>query len=270
MRGKKVYGECKLCGKQGELTFEHVPPKSAFNKHPVKLIEAENFFNLMTSRERLPWETDGIQYRSQQQGLGGYYLCQSCNNNTGTWYVDDYVQFAQTIVSCIRTQSDTSFTGLQIKLANFRPLPFFKAVMTMFCDINEECFGDDQLRNYLLTKETTQFDCAKYRVFMFIFDGKLQRMSPLSCFVTNDADIVSISEIAAFPLGFALYIDCPETYKPQGVEITYFGGYEYNQAGVLDIAIPKLSCNTHFPGDYRDADVIESIIRNNQHTSEGN
>lgn len=33
---KKIVGKCKLCGLEKELTFEHVPPKGAFNDTPSK------------------------------------------------------------------------------------------------------------------------------------------------------------------------------------------------------------------------------------------
>ena len=35
MAAAKPLGHCHLCGQYGELTFEHIPPRGAYNKHPV-------------------------------------------------------------------------------------------------------------------------------------------------------------------------------------------------------------------------------------------
>ena len=34
-RKQKTYGICRLCGENKELTFEHVPPETVFNKGAV-------------------------------------------------------------------------------------------------------------------------------------------------------------------------------------------------------------------------------------------
>ena len=31
----KHFGKCRLCGKECVLTYEHVPPRNAFNSHTV-------------------------------------------------------------------------------------------------------------------------------------------------------------------------------------------------------------------------------------------
>lgn len=35
-RKQKIYGMCRLCGENKELTFEHVPPETVFNKGAVR------------------------------------------------------------------------------------------------------------------------------------------------------------------------------------------------------------------------------------------
>ena len=46
----KIMGICHLCGKYTELTFEHVPPKSANNKDRAKLITGREIFNVKKLR----------------------------------------------------------------------------------------------------------------------------------------------------------------------------------------------------------------------------
>lgn len=68
----KHWGKCALCGKECELTFEHIPPRAAFNStpaRPVSGVEVLTEKNL-NDKERLPWDTTGLRYQNQQQRHG--------------------------------------------------------------------------------------------------------------------------------------------------------------------------------------------------------
>jgi hypothetical protein len=47
-------GICHLCGSNGELTFEHVLPRSAFNHNPVISISYEQAFKLQPEEKLAP------------------------------------------------------------------------------------------------------------------------------------------------------------------------------------------------------------------------
>ena len=72
---KKYYGQCCICGRESELTFEHIPPRAAFNQFALKQYDFWNY--LLHSNTR---------YIPSQRGAGKYSLCASCNNLTGEWY----------------------------------------------------------------------------------------------------------------------------------------------------------------------------------------
>ena len=42
----KHFGKCALCGKECELTFEHIPPRRAFNSTPARPVSGEEIFNV--------------------------------------------------------------------------------------------------------------------------------------------------------------------------------------------------------------------------------
>lgn len=75
--------------------------------------------------------------------------------------------------------------------------------------------------------------------------------------------MITLSEISTYPVGFTLYIDKPEVYKPEGVEITLFSEYNYDDEGEVEIIIPKLESNIFFSGDYRTKEEIEYVIQKN-------
>ncbi len=87
-------GPCRICGQIAELTREHIPPRSAFNKERVVHTAGEELFE------------DGIMTEPSagtyiQGGLSGYVLCTSCNNFTGTNYVRAYQEWVREAAGCI-------------------------------------------------------------------------------------------------------------------------------------------------------------------------
>lgn len=66
-RRRHVEGPCCICGTHAPLSWEHVPPESAFNSYPV----------VRASREQIrsPGSWDGEQGETLQRGSGAYTLC---------------------------------------------------------------------------------------------------------------------------------------------------------------------------------------------------
>jgi hypothetical protein len=42
---KKQIGVCHLCGELKALTFEHIPPKAAYNDKPILIQKYEHLFD---------------------------------------------------------------------------------------------------------------------------------------------------------------------------------------------------------------------------------
>ena len=130
----------------------------------------------------------------------------------------------------------------------------------MFCDINEDLMGDISLKPYLLNKEMIEFNRDKYSLYAYIHKGDIERMPGL-CVIASMNCIYTITEISGYPLGFALYIDKPKDFKPEGVEITLFSEFNYEDLVEMELIIPKLENNIFFPGDYRTKDEILNCMK---------
>jgi len=95
MASRKVKGICHICGINIELTYEHVPPRKAFNSKPVfyqdlqDLLEDQNFL-------------DSSQGKPNQKGVGGYTLCERCNTTTGSWYGTAYVDWTYKAMNVLK------------------------------------------------------------------------------------------------------------------------------------------------------------------------
>lgn len=164
MSRKPIYGKCRICGEERKLTFEHVPPETTFNSFSVKTISGDRLINSIADENVLPWEVGKEKGKIQQRGRGGYYLCPECNSKTGQWYVPEYSKFVKSIHYALQQSQDQEYNALIIKMEGIKPLPVFKQIMTMFCDINNGCMGDDSLRDYLLNKTSTSFNGDRYKL----------------------------------------------------------------------------------------------------------
>ena len=74
---KLIIDICHICGQHKKLSFEHVPPKAAFNDNPIL---RTNFEKVLASEN-----LDELQGKVQQRGSGAYTLCEKCNNDTSAF-----------------------------------------------------------------------------------------------------------------------------------------------------------------------------------------
>ena len=255
----QVLGNCKLCGEYRKLTFEHVPPKKAFNNSRVHVLEGEDAIKTM-SDGRMPWELLGIKYKHQQKGKGGYYLCEECNNKTGSWYANDYIQFVQSIWNAIRCEDITNVNVVEFKSKELYPSRIFKEMMVMFCDING--FGDDSLKQYLLSPTSTSIDIKKYRIFVYLVrEGSLEKSNGLQVICNIETGrYIQVSEITSFPVGIALYLELPEDYQPKGCEFSACAKIDYYKKCSMKFSLPILEANTMFNSDYRSKTEIQKLM----------
>ena len=150
MARRNTDGICRICRKLRELTYEHVPPRCAFNRAPARMYRLEQWVIL---------ESGGpAQYRKQQRGSGYVSLCEECNNRRGgRWNVPDFCLWARTGDAAIRrfpageTVTEASFRPTK----QLRPLPFAKQIVSMMLALNEPAFGAayPALREFVMEKE---------------------------------------------------------------------------------------------------------------------
>lgn len=249
---KAHIGKCALCQKEGKLTFEHIPPKSAFNAVPTRIITGEEIHQLISGENnREPWDALGLRYQNQQQGQGQYSLCEDCNNKTGSWYGSEYSAVVNATHLALSTMNDKFISSNCIGLNSFElyPLRFFKQIISMFLSINNGYF-DDNIRKYVLDKESTAFDSAKYRMYMYLTQGGINKLCPYTIKYTSGI-MTAVSEITTYPFGFILTVDQGDNYKLDCTDITEFGMCGYDEKNIYEIGVPVYETNTVMPLDFR-------------------
>lgn len=265
----KHFGKCALCGKKCNLTFEHIPPRKAFNWTPEKTVSGDQLINCVADESRKPWDFSGLKYNNDQRGSGAYTLCPSCNNLTGTWYGDDYVTFAKIFHHVMEKENPTAGQTVYVKL-KIKPLHVIKQIASMFCSVNNFDGSNTKiqdLRNFVLSKSSNDFPKGKFRIGMYLFAGGMRRRCPYTvrCLSgPNGVVLEAVSEIATYPVGLILYFDPPEDLEMPCTDITCFSDFNFGEDCLIEMQIPVYECNIMFPGDFRTKAEIDQCIEENR------
>lgn len=238
----------------GKLSFEHVPPKSAFNKATV--VEYK-------------WEDKLHQRRSKgkhrQGGVGSYTLCETCNNNTGDWYAREYVKWARTCHDILVNWSNLGIEHGSICLVNVYPLRFLKQVVTCLFSVVGEPTGDGFAKSapelVRFVQETHNQDLpAGFRFFLNLYGysrtgNTALRRSFLSGKITvqhgPNGELIPVSasvfdEITHPP--FQLIMTQDNMPFPNAVEITNFSDFGYDDQVDLEISLRVVRSDSPYPG----------------------
>lgn len=260
----KHYGKCALCGGIGKLTFEHIPPKSAFNSRPVRPVSGLDLLAKKTinDEKRMPWDTMGLKYENQQQGMGRYSLCANCNNNTGAWYGDAYTYFANVAHAAISNYSSNDPDGICFE--EIYPLRFIKQVLSMFCSSSgPDNPSLDSIRDFVLDKEAVGLDKNKYKLCMYFTKTTVMRQTGYMVVTKSSRtgfETMALSEITAYPFGFILYFHPTETWDYKGTDITELADCGFNDVASIHMPWRIEEMNDVFPESYRSKEEIRAAM----------
>lgn len=250
----KKFGKCHLCGKVGELSFEHVPPRKAFNEKPVVKAKFDEVLGLGPDAQ--------IKGPVQQRGMGDYTLCLKCNNDTGSWYGRSFVDWCyQGLEILLKTNAKPTL----IYLNYLFPLRILKQIITMFFSVNGPGFGDANpaLVKFVLNRDEYNLS-PKYRFFVYYNTSGRFRYAGVSAMVNvYTGKLWTLSEINFPPYGYVLTFDSgpPDSRL---FEITHFSKYRYNDHAVKALRLPVLPTHMWFPGDYRTKEEIEKQAKESE------
>lgn len=244
-----IVDECRICGSVGDLSFEHVPNREAYNKSTTIEYSWGDVFV----------KKDQVTGKIVQGGIGEYTLCEPCNNNTGHWYGGEYTRWAKACFEFLqtRTPSITEPDETIIILRDVYPLRFLKQVIVCFFSITPGLSKTyPQLAKFILDKDQTQLpeDCTFFMNFYFGTKPKLRRW-PIAGKLTilhKDGKLVPlsnsiISEITHPP--FALIMSDKSGFVGAG-NITHFADYTYDQHENITLKLRVIKGVSTLPGNF--------------------
>lgn len=245
----KHFGKCALCGVERELTFEHIPPRNAFNDKRVKLVSGETFFENMQAGEEAKAFSE-LKYENAQKGKGGYTLCRECNNNTGTWYGNDFIVFSQMVANIKASLGEPYESGIECYNLKIKPLNILKQVSSMFCSVNYSNKAKDMehLRQFVLDRHA--HDLGDCKIGVFCFAKGIERQYPFS-YLGHIGDLTNsccFSEIISNPFGFVLLGGGTNAFPYPVTEITDFSKFSFNEEITINISMPMYETKDMTPG----------------------
>ena len=193
---KKFVGQCCICGNVCELTKEHVPPHKAFNNFKNFGLNGDDFTKALQNKE--------FKTRINQNGACDYTLCAECNNNTGTWYANDYIEFVHYIHYFCKDKPEES-NCLTLKASQIKFGNIIKQIFAMFASsLKYNCVKDLGIDKYLLEKDNFKIDTSKFKLYCYInFDYMIEKTGVL-CAIKTDGTITTFASLKTYPLGFIL------------------------------------------------------------------
>lgn len=241
-------GNCALCGKYEPMTFEHVPPRCAFND---KIIFIQGYEQLLEKESLL----FGKKSRSNR-GFGKFALCASCNNNTGNWYAKDFCDFTK--------QGQKFLTdGAELPIVRgkyvIRPLNVIKQIILMFlvADSAGNLRKNKGIVEYVMHKQNRDFP-EKLNIYIYSNSCSHKRMHGLGFGMDmGTGEKFQWSEINFNPFGYFLTYDSlpPNEYM---VNINGFNDKEFNGMYNVDLITAYLKVSNSAIGSY------DNVPNNNQ------
>jgi hypothetical protein len=253
---------CHICRKEeARLSFEHVPPRSAFNS--AKTVA-------YGMREWLKRDEQGTLRggRQQQKGAGVRTLCVSCNNLTGAWYVGEIAIAARTGVQLLAKMDvaghdrSLDYFGLEVKFihssAGPHPLRLIKQIVTMMLATCPPELGSihPELAAYVLDRYRKDLP-ERFRVYISLYAGPNARTSGVAGILDGETGAqVILAEVAWPPFAYVMTIDSPED-SVRGADITRLSDFDYDTVADIEIVLPLGFGHTPYPADYRSEAMIE-------------
>jgi hypothetical protein len=232
-------GHCSLCGESRKLSFEHVPPQSAFNDKPIFMQDSDHLFNQKSY-------VYGKRMRSHK-GFGRHTLCEPCNNNTGSWYANDFAEFAHQGMKIIRGLDKPRYNIEGTYL--IKPLNVLKQILTMFMSADGIVLrSNKELVDFILDKNSNSFP-ERFKVYLYSTLSSRKRMCGYT--IATDANLKPQKwcEINFQPFGYLLADESEPAHKDM-VDISGFSKHAYNQKAAVLITTPYLIVESPFPGSY--------------------
>lgn len=136
-----VIEECRLCGIVKPLSFEHVPPRSAFNNVPRFYPVASEF---ISNRYRGGPAPTMIR---EPRGAGAYTLCVECNTKRCARYAQHFVEWA--VSWQVALDLDVTATSIPASLVTRRSR-VMKQIIAMMLSASPPAVGriNDGLRRF--------------------------------------------------------------------------------------------------------------------------
>jgi hypothetical protein len=260
-------GICTLCGKGGQLSFEHVPAEASGNLRGLVMHNLEEWLARDRTTGQLP---GGIP---QPEGMGLFALCEPCNRDLlGVHYVPAFVDFVEAgrqILADIAPGLDAynarvPATHLGVRFFSIDRLAVAKQIVSMLLVTSGRGVveANPALGEFVLKTQVRGLP-SRYRLFLALTPGPAAKTTGLGTAVdlTTGHKVVA-AEVVYPPFAYALSFNGTVVYSCG--EITSWTAAEFGTVVEQELMLPLGFCHTVFLGDLRTQAEIERTRRENE------
>lgn len=242
-------GICTLCGVGAKLTFEHIPPESAFNIPGVEMFG----FDEWRARDKETGAMTGG--RLQPRGTGRFALCETCNPALGRWYVPAFAKFAlagMQVLEGVASQlgaldADPNPRFLTVVLHEVDRLLVAKQIVSMLaCTTGRSVMERHPAILEYLRDPSARGLPSDYRLFLSINAGPALSRSSGLCVMADEWEMKLFTEFLYMPWGYALSLNGTTVYEAG--EITSWLDAEPGESIVKDLRVLVGFVHTVLPG----------------------
>lgn len=236
-------GICHICHRRAKLSFEHVPPRRAFNRLPVV---AHTLNHPLAAAKKIPYGLP-LRYRA---GMGVETLCERCNGFTGDYYGFAFAEWVRQALDYADRYERAGGQEQHILLPfHIEPLAVLKQIVTMTLAVTQVSNAYPMLRRFVLMPfEPLMAQGMSIRVYLNPRRSGWQepqnRMNGMSVAmnVRTGESTHTIADIAFPPLGYWV----ARTKRPGRqlaefaglLDVTNFGRFHYGQVATVWLRMP--------------------------------
>jgi len=249
---RKKEGICHICGTEGPLSKEHIPPKKAFNNCTVFL----HRFTEIRDTGVTKWQKE-----QRQGGNYAYVLCEKCNNDTGSWYADEYVKFAHALAPLSSTERVGHRVGIVFR--KLKPLQVTKQAIAIMCTTCGPDFSKKHphLKKFLLSKHKRGLP-HHLHLFAYLRCQPGMRTSGIAGQLDLRGNNKVVAEFSCWPVGWILAFD--DHRDILAAEVTHWASCEFDESQQVQIQMPCHWTATKYPMDFRSPAQVERQAEQSQ------
>jgi hypothetical protein len=242
LRRPQVIDECRLCGVTKPLSFEHVPPRGAYNSFPRFRPDTKQFIAHKYQGGPAPAMIE------EPRGAGAYTLCEGCNNRCSR-YAREFIEWAV----CWQTALDSTPAASSISASPItRRSRVMKEIVAMALSASPPKTGriNDGLRRYVWNTESKGLP-AGIRVHAALTCDKDARQAAGGANVNMETGSASIfTEIAFAAFIFVMTLADSTAPDTRLLDISHLATAGYGDREPTPLTLSILRLHSHYQGTY--------------------
>lgn len=245
--GKAVEGVCRVCGKYGKLTVEHIIPRAAGGGEKTKIYTGDELIKAV-SRRKGDEEYEKPYGKIKQNGYAEYTLCKSCNSYAGKHYDKEFSELYNAIGYFVSLQANDkdrpagqtldeylADKGMIVRLTKLKPHNIAKRVLTAFCSVEHEGLTDRniEIRKAIMDNKYRP-DTSNFSIYFTPHIGSNGYFGTLAA-LSNDGAVHVYAGIEIGPIAF--YLASHDAHLKGGplsrcIDVTnWLTDYEFDEEG---------------------------------------